>query len=245
MARAALVSDMHGNAVGLEAALGDVARQDVDVVVSLGDVAQGGPQPAECVELLRELGCRCVHGNSDEFLLTLDAGGEAVDEGRLAPMLEVGRWSREQLGEHGLSFLRSFEPRVELELEGSRLVCCHGSPRSNEEVVLPETSRDELRALIGDADAVAGGHVHLQWLERLGSKLWCCAGSVGLVYEHGRELDERPFHPVAEYAVLTVDRGSVSVEFRRVPFDLERLVEACRSSGMPDAEGYAARWKPG
>lgn len=70
--RAALLSDIHGNAVAFRAALADVERHDVDLIVSLGDVAQRGPQPKECVDLLRELDCPCVSGNSDEFLLTLD-----------------------------------------------------------------------------------------------------------------------------------------------------------------------------
>lgn len=79
--RVALLADMHGNAVAFRAAVADVERQDVDLIVSLGDVAQGGPQPKECVDLLREVGCECVFGNSDEFLLTLDLGSNWPREG--------------------------------------------------------------------------------------------------------------------------------------------------------------------
>jgi len=71
---------MHGNAVAFRAALADVERHNIDLIVSLGDVAQGGPQPKECVDLLRELGCPCVFGNSDDFLLTLDFGAEPVED---------------------------------------------------------------------------------------------------------------------------------------------------------------------
>jgi predicted phosphodiesterase len=69
---------MHGNAVAFRAALADVARHDVDLIVSLGDVAQGGPQPRECIDLLRELGCPCVFGNSDDFLVTLEVSFRRV-----------------------------------------------------------------------------------------------------------------------------------------------------------------------
>src|SRR5438445_8870517 len=102
----ALVSDMHGNAVALRAALADVERHDVDLIVSLGDVAQGGPQPLECVELLRELGCPCIFGNADDFLLTLKPGPWVEDEEREPQMRETALWSREQLGVEGLRFLR-------------------------------------------------------------------------------------------------------------------------------------------
>jgi predicted phosphodiesterase len=230
---------MHGNAVAFRAALSDLEDQGADLIVSLGDVAQGGPQPAECVALLRELDCACVFGNSDEFLLTLDPGAEPVeDEEHLERLLETGRWSREQLGDSGLDFLQSFQPTVRV----GALLCCHATPSSNEDVILPTTPSAEVEcALVGvEADAVAVGHVHLQWLRRFGKVLWFCAGSVGLVYEHKEPLDEVPFEPWSEYAIVT---DKLSVEFRRVPFDVDELIEAARRKDFPGFERWAAMWK--
>jgi len=209
--------------------------------VSLGDVAQGGPQPVECIELLRGLGCPCVYGNSDDFLITLDLGNEeGMEEERKRRVLEILDWSREQLGDEGLSFLRGFEPTVEVDLDGLRLVCCHATPTSNEDVVLPSTPPEEIPAA---GDVVAAGHVHLQWLRRVRGTLWFCAGSVGLVYEHREPLEEQPFLPYSEYALLTADRGRASVEFRRIPFDVEELLEAARATDFPDVERWAAQWQ--
>lgn len=243
MKRVALISDMHGNAVALDAVLRELDHERLDEIVSLGDVAQGGPQPAECVDRLRELGCRCVEGNSDEFLLTLDPGEEDVDPEGIDRLLAVGRWSREQLDDERLELLRGYERTVELDVAGRRLVCCHGSPASNDEVVLPDTPRDHVERLIGEADAVAGGHVHLQWLRRAGRGIWFCVGSVGLVYEHKEPIDEQPFDPWAEYAVLSAEDGRLALEFRRVAFDVDGVRAAIRSSGAPDAERQAALWK--
>jgi predicted phosphodiesterase len=67
MRRVALISDIHGNAVALEAVLADIARRRVDEIVCLGDVAAGGPQPREALERLRTLGCAVVRGNADEW----------------------------------------------------------------------------------------------------------------------------------------------------------------------------------
>jgi predicted phosphodiesterase len=236
--RVALLSDMHGNAVAFRAALADVERQDVDLIVSLGDVAQGGPQPKECVDILRELGCRCVNGNSDEFLLTLDLGAEPIeDEEHRERLLAVGRWSREQLGEEGLEFLRGFEPTVGLD----QLVCCHATPQSNEDVILPDTPRADAERMIGPttAAAIAAGHVHLQWLRRFSDVLWFCVGSVGLVYEHKDPMDEVPYLPWSEYALLT----DLAVEFRRAPFDVEELIAAARAADFPDVDRYDAMWQ--
>lgn len=233
---------MHGNAVAFRAALADVERVEPDLTVSLGDVAQGGPQPRECVEILRELGCPCVFGNSDEFLLELDLGQEAdtLDDERKARLLQGGRWSQDRLGEDGLAFLRSFRPTVEVDLDGQRLVCCHATPTSNEDVVLPTTAPEEIPV---EGDVVAAGHVHLQWLRRVRGMLWLCAGSVGLVYEHQEPTADTPFLPYSEYAVLTAAAGRVDVEFRRIGFDVEELLAAARDAGLPDVERWAPMWQ--
>jgi predicted phosphodiesterase len=233
---------MHGNAVAFRAALEDVQRVEPDLIVSLGDVAQGGPQPRECVELLRELECPCVFGNSDHFVLTLDLGAEAsiVDDERKALLLEVGRWSQEQLGDEGLDFLRGFQPTVDVDLEGHRIVCCHATPRSNEDVVLPATPSEEIPV---EGDVVAVGHVHLQWLRRVRGTLWLCAGSVGLVYEHTEPLAEVPFLPVSEYALLTAHDGRLDVDFHRIPFDVEELLAAAHAADFPGVDRWAAMWQ--
>jgi predicted phosphodiesterase len=234
---------MHGNAVAFRAALADIERQDVDLIVSLGDVAQGGPQPVECVELLRELQCPCVFGNSDEFLLTLDLGAEPIeDEEQRQRLLSVAHWSREQLGDDGLEFLRRFQPTVAVEVGGRTVMCCHATPRSNEDVVLPSTPSGEAAASLDGvkADAVAAGHVHLQWLRRFGDVLWFCVGSVGLVYEHKEPLDEIPYEPWSEYALVADD---LAVEFRRIPYDVEQLIDTARAADFPDFERWAAMWK--
>jgi len=231
---------MHGNAVAFRAALDDVKRAAPDRIVSLGDVAQGGPQPLECVDLLRELDCPCVLGNTEEFLLTLDLGAEPVeDEERREQLLETARWSREQLGEEGLDFLRSFEATIEV----GDLLCCHATPNSNEDVVLPATPTERVEQILDglDARAVAAGHVHLQWLRRFGQTLWCCVGSVGVVHAHREPPDPDPFEPWSEYAV--VDLPSLAVEFRRVPFDVDELIEVARTKDFPGFERWAAMWK--
>ena len=240
--RVALISDMHGNAVALRTVLEDIRREDVDLIVSLGDVAQGGPQPRECVDILRELGCPCVYGNSDDFLITLDLGAEPVeDDERRERLLDTARWSQEHLGADGLEFLGGFEPTVEVDVDGTRLVCCHATPQSNEDVILPDTPRADAERMIGNPAprAVAAGHVHLQWLRRFSNLLWFCVGSVGLVYEHKEPLDDVPFLPWCEYAFFS----EAGVDFRRIPFDVDELLAAARANDFPDVERYAATWQ--
>jgi predicted phosphodiesterase len=65
--RVALISDIHGNLVSLEAVLADIDREGVDQIVCLGDVAGLGPQPREILARLQALGCICIMGASLEL----------------------------------------------------------------------------------------------------------------------------------------------------------------------------------
>lgn len=216
--RVALLSDMHGNAVAFRAALADLEeRGKPDLIVALGDVAQGGPQPRECVELLQQLGCPCAYGNSDHILVALDFGNEEPDD----RVLETAHWSREQIGDDGLDFLRGFEPTVRT----GRVLCCHATPASIEDVVLPDT--ETIPPV--EADAVAAGHVHQQWLRRFGPTLWFCVGAIGAARR-------------CEYAL--VDDETLAVEFRSIPYDVDALIADARAKGFPSVDRWAELWFP-
>ena len=238
--RVALFSDVHGNGVAFDAMLADLERKAVDHLVCLGDHAQGGPQPAECLERLRELGCPVVMGNSDHFLLTLDPGQEPVTEQQVA----TARWSQSRLSDELLEFHRSFRPTVELDLDGAgSLLAFHGSPRSNEEILGPWMEEGAFRVVLDglEADVFAGGHIHLQWSRRCGRPYFVNPGSVGLAYDHHQPEESFRADAWAEYAIVTVD-GAVGFEFRRVPFDRAAVLRAIDASGMPHPEAARLFW---
>jgi predicted phosphodiesterase len=240
--RVAVFSDVHGNAVAFDAFLADLEQLAVDRVVCLGDHAQGGAQPAECLERLRELGAPAVMGNSDHFLLTLDPGEEPVTD----VQLESARWSAAQLSEDLLEFHRSFQPTVELDLgDGHSLLAFHGSPRSRDEILSPWMEEAAFREPLDSANGtiLAGGHIHHQWARRLGDRYFVNPGSVGLAYDHHQPEETFRADAFAEYAVLTVNGHGVGVEFRRVPFDAADVVRAIEASGMPHPESAARFWR--
>jgi protein phosphatase len=221
--RVALVSDSHGNAIGLRAALDHITERSVDAIVALGDMAQGGPQPVECLALLREAGARVVMGNSDAFLLDPDSGREPLTERHLIQR----EWTLAQLSSADLDYIASFEPTIELDLGGKRLLCFHGSPGDYDDVVLPEDPPD----LFTGADILAGGHVHVPQLRRVGESWYVNPGSVGIGYDHRQPDDDFRFDAWASYAIVSAS----SVEFHRVAFDLDELDRVTRASGLPQA----------
>src|SRR3954451_5591967 len=135
--RTALISDVHGNAVALDAVLTDLERDPVDQVACLGDMIQGGSEPAEGVRRLRELASPVVLGNADAFLLDPDEGEEVTTERQLA----VREWTLAQIGDDGAALIETFQSTLDLSLgKGRTLLAFHGSPTSFDDIVLPHVS---------------------------------------------------------------------------------------------------------
>ena len=235
MKRVALISDIHGNAVALEAVLADIEHRGAEEIVCLGDVAAGGPEPRPAVNRLRELRCLLVRGNADDWLLGKMPADES-DDGLQA----IVEWARGELTKEDLAYLENSPPTIELDLAGSRrMLCFHGSPRANSERLLATTPDAYLCRLFADAEAdvVAGGHTHLQVARRVSGGLFVNPGSVGLPVVPSLPPGRARF---AEYAVVEAD-AEIAVELRRVPVDAGALERAGRRSGMPHPD----RWEVG
>ena len=237
--RIAILSDIHGNCVAFDKVLTDLKRDAIDRIFCLGDAIQGGPQPAQVVKRLREIGCGVVMGNADAWLLTgEETSSESISEERRRTMDAVRLWSLAQLSSTDCEFIRAFQPVIKADLDaGRKLLCFHGSPASFDKVILPDMSHDALFNHLGayDAQVLTGGHTHVQYIRRLGpeGRFFFNPGSVGFAYSHHQPEEGFQADPWAEYAVLTSEGEPLALEFRRVPFDTAELIAVYRSSGRP------------
>jgi predicted phosphodiesterase len=185
----ALISDIHGDARAFDAVLTELERLGVGDAIVLGDVAQGGDEPAAVLDRLAKLGWPVILGNADHFLLEIPtASNEEFTEAQLARR----EWSLAQLDERRLEQIRAFHPTYARD----GLLAFHGSPRHFEDVLLPETEDISPWQVDGYA-LLAGGHTHRQWARRIGDALYVNPGAV---------MSTPP-----EYAVVT----GGSVEFLR------------------------------
>ena len=216
--RVAVLSDVHGNLPALDAVLADLAGERVGLVVSGGDVC-AGPMPAEAlgrlVALSETLPMLWVMGNADREVI--GAWDGSLPEDRDDPAARAAHFAAARLDRRARDLLASFA--VSLAADGVRY--CHGSPRSDTEILTAASSRrrvDAALAGIGER-LVVHGHTHHQYDHgRLAG-----AGSVGMPYE-GR----------AGAFWALVDHGRV--ELRRTAYDVEAAAAAIRASGYPDAE---------
>jgi len=244
----AIFSDMHGNDFAFETVEADIKKQNIDQLVCLGDAIQGGSQPKQTVERLRALNCPVVMGNADAWLLTgIETGNEEIPSERKKKMEEIRQWSLSQLTEDDRAFIQGFQPTVKINLEENiNLLCFHGSPASFDDAIPPAATEDIVQKFLGahSDHILTGGHTHAQQIRRNGDLFFFNPGSVGFAFSH-QQPEEGQFHadPWAEYAILNVENGQTSLEFRRVPFDVKELIRIYRESGRPFVDEAIAQYQ--
>lgn len=245
--RVALISDIHGNKVALESVLAAIEHDAPDEIVCLGDTAVMGPDPAGTLEILESLGCPVIMGNADTELFTDPAVLEAkVDVTRPQDLIirDLILWTQQELAGRFQEFVSSFVPTLELDLGGGvRLLCFHGSPRSNTEIIRAETGLDALREAIDGATAtlLAGGHTHHQLLRRFDGQWLVNPGSVGMTHRKTQVDHPTGSPPWAEYGIVTVESGAIDVSLRAIPIDLERA-RAQAPATMPHRADWLSGW---
>jgi predicted phosphodiesterase len=216
--RVAALADVHGNAPALEAVLAEVEREAPDLIVFCGDLTWG-PLPEETLALVEPLEARFVRGNAES---TLIASFRELPE----DATERQRFLVERHDAHACDFVSRFEEAVVVDVDGlGPTRFCHGSPRSDEELVTPETPVERVRELlagVGEA-AVVTAHTHVSYERRVEGTLLLNPGSVGLPYE-GRFG--------AYWALL-----GPGVEHRRTEYDLDGAERRFRAAAAnPFAE---------
>jgi len=204
-----VVSDIHSNLVALEAVLADMP--DVDRLVCAGDVVGYNAWPAECVDVLRERNVPTVMGNHDRMVAT---GRNFRGNG----MAQAGvEYADAELNDVQRTWVENL-PRERTFADG-RLKVVHDHPEDQDRYTYPDEFSP---ALLGDEDALVLGHTHVQHHERYDEGVVVNPGSVG---------QPRDRNPRAAYAVL--DLENLSVEERRVEYDVERVADAVRAAGLP------------
>jgi putative phosphoesterase len=225
--KAAAIYDIHGNLPALEAVLAEIERAAPDLIVVGGDVASG-PMPRATLERLMALGARArfVQGNADREVV------DCFDGVPLAPntpeeVQELTTWAAQQLERRHRDFLASFAAQVVLNVDGlGDVLFCHGSPRSDEEMLTAATPDQRLQAALTGVEqpVVVCGHTHMQFDRQSGKVRIVNAGSVGMPYGE----------PGAYWLWLGPE-----VTLRRTPYDLEEAARMIRASGYPQARDFA------
>ena len=226
--RVAILSDIHGNAVALEACLADLAAAGgADRIVAAGDLCMDGPRPRKVLRRLKEVGANVVRGNTDR-MIALDDPALYDEEERASIM-----WQRGALGQDWVAWLGAAPLTVAIGTGSDGLLITHATPARDDEHVWPDASDEQLEAIVAGVaqHTIAFGHLHVPYVRTWRDRTFVNVASAGL---------PKDGDPRAHYAILAQQGGGWSVRSRRVAFDVDKVERQIRKSGMPnDAERIA------
>ena len=240
--RIALLSDIHGNSIALDAVLEDMRRVGTpDGYVIVGDLAAIGHDPIGVLQRVSDLpNAQEVRGNTDRYTTSLDRPAptrdEAIGDPTLLPVLvsvaQSFAWTQGMVTAGGwFDWLRELPLDLRIELpDGSTLLAVHASPGMDDGPgVHPALSRDELRQTMAgaDADIVCVGHTHWPMDIDVAGVRVVNLGSASHVYPPDLRVT---------YSVVEATRNGYAFEHYRVAYDREATVEELRRVHHPSAD---------
>jgi predicted phosphodiesterase len=247
--RLALLSDIHGNPIALDAVLEDIESQGgVDAYWVLGDVAAIGYDPVGVIERLVSLAVvRFVRGNTDRYVVTGErpqpTAAQVQQDLRLLPVFveiaESFAWTKGAVSATGwLSWMASFPLEQRLTLpDGTRLLGVHAAPGTDDgDGIHAGLSDDALHTLLHncEADLVCVGHTH-RLLDR--------AVDAIRVINLGSVSNPATPDLRASYALLTATKSGYQLQIRYVEYDWRAVLAATQQSGHTTRAYLAHIWQ--
>jgi len=232
--RYAIIADIHANLAALTAVLDDIeGRGGVSEVRCLGDIVGYGPEPRECIALLRQTTNVCVAGNHDWAAIS------KIDTSDFNPAAAAANlWTAQQLSADDIEYLSSL-PLV-IEMDDFTLV--HGSPREPiwEYVVSVDTAQQNLAYFRTQYCLV--GHSHQPAVFTCDETGACSAqyfvmdsplalGESRLFINPGGVGQPRDGDPRASYAIY--DSEDRLVRLYRVVYDIRSTQAKMQAHGLP------------
>ena len=225
-----ILGDIHANLPALEAVLADIEVRELSPLYCLGDLVGYGTFPNEVIETIRARNIPTLMGNYDQGVGNSSDDCGCAYTSKVAE--ELGKrsiaWSNQNTTDENKLYLRQLTDQIPLELDGLRVQLVHGSPRKINEYLFenrPDASLERLLDMT-QANVLVCGHTHIPYHRILPSGRHVVnAGSVGKPKDGNSQ---------ACYAVLEVNNGNLVVNFKRVPYDVERAAQAIEASDMPN-----------
>ena len=260
MTRLAVLSDVHGNTVALEAVRKALKKERPDVTLIAGDLVMNGPEPGATVDAIREMeqaGAIVVQGNTD--IAVADADYAAAFPG----MLESGvpeavraaaEWAHDALDDEQLAWLRRLPAERRVRIGDDLVLVTHASPGSQtrgfDRDLDPSTVLERISRT--DARVICCGHTHIPDVQEFGWKVVVNGGSAGYVFDGD---------PTASFAIVTIDgpapatdgddeedhdgRATVTAEILRAEYDVLTVSNAISARGLPGDVYRAATVRTG
>lgn len=237
MERIALISDIHSNIVALNAVLDDIQERNIKKIYCLGDLVLKGSSPCEVVDLIREKCEIVIKGNCDDYAVNYPNYHTA--------------WHKDLLGHERIEYLDNLPMYKDLYISGSHVRLFHATKDDLNIRILDNSPIEEKQKLFEDKnnnipDIVIYADIHKQYLEKIRNKTIINIGSVGNSLEISHVVDEnenmseitQAHYCIIEGELNCKTKKSLSIQFVRVPYDINKELEEAKKNDSPDYEIY-------
>lgn len=237
MEKIAIISDIHSNITALNSVLKDIENRGIKRIFCAGDLVLKGSSPCEVVDILKEKCEVIVKGNSEEGAIRGDT--------------EHKIWHRETLGKERMEFLDNLPLYFDFYMSGSLIRMFHASKKDTHFRVMDFSDVNEKMKLFEDEDGIVPdiilyGDIHIQYMQKFYNRTLVNVGSVGNVVEylhHDENIEDMSETLQAYYTILEGDYGStkkapISIQFMRVPYDIDKEIEIAKRNGIPSLDNY-------
>ena len=224
MKKIAIFSDIHGNMQALKSILEDIKRDNFDDVICLGDIIGVGPNPKECLDIIRETGMKVVKGNHEIYQINDDLSNNHLTEGER----NHRNWIKSLLSEEELNYFEKLPMYIELLIDGKLFTFSHFflNESGNYYEGLPILGTEKQFEVINniETDYMFVGHSHSPFQISNGS-LFTCVGSSGC------RKDNKTFYTILEIRSKNVKIYKKELEYNRSQFEKE-----LKKKDYPDKE---------
>jgi putative phosphoesterase len=224
----AVFGDIHGNIEALKAVYSAARASGVEKMYHLGDLGGYSPFVNEVVGFLIERTIEGVQGNYDETVANdrEHCGCKSEDPMQEEMANRSFEWTKQHASQKTRDYLRKLPLSISFIAQGKKVLLFHATPSKNNLYWYEDRPEKFFREMAGkvDADILVYGHTHKPYRKDIENKIFINAGSVG---------KPKDGDPRACVTLIDITAEKVSVEFLRVPYDVEKTAQAIVTSGLP------------
>lgn len=228
----ALFGGVYSNYIALEEVIKDAKKKSADAIFCLGDLGAFGPNPDKVFPILIENKIPVVKGNYDNSI------GNSLDDcqcGYTDPRDNYYAklsydYTYRNTNDSNKKWMKQLVSEIRLEINGYKILLCHGSPRQTNEFLWETTTPTHfLEKLCDDfsTDIICATHTGIHWQRKLsGKRHFVNVGVIGRPENDGRTN--------VGYTMLEFVNGDLKVDYIPIKYDYRKFAKEMKTEKLPN-----------
>lgn len=231
--KVAVISDIHGNVVALKYAIKNLKNLGIRKIIILGDVVMKGPMPSQVLETLADKDLEIlawIKGNTDLWFEEIP-DTFIPESAREKELYSYYKYAKENLTEAQIEFLKELPLECSITIEGSEILCVHGTPKSIVEAIDGSVPEEEIKKAIHGVkeQVVLSGHSHTSYIGEVAGKKLFNVGSVGNSLDGDNSIS---------YGILDFSGNNLMLMNRRISYPTNEIIDIAVKNNFPMLDEY-------